>query len=155
MKAAERLEPMTSAAVVAELQRNYPFPDWLAFPELRIGTGFGKNAEQRLDFWAMAALPSQRFRRVAYEIKISRADFLAELRQPLKRRRALLLSNEFYFVAPPGLIQAGELPPECGLAECEATYGLHIKHAAPWRDSAPPTWQFLAAVTRRALRCSE
>ena len=52
------------------------------------------------------------------EIKVSRADFLAEIkRKPLKRRAGLRLSNESYFVAPKGIIEIDELPPEAGLLE--------------------------------------
>jgi hypothetical protein len=141
----------TAADVVRCLNAHYQERGWLAFAELRVGTGYGKDAETRLDYWAMEPLPSKRFRRVAFEIKVGRSDFLAELRQPLKRRRALLLSNEFYFITPPGLVKASELPPECGLAEVRGEW-VHFLHAAPWRDTVPPTWQFLAAVIRRATK---
>lgn len=158
---------LTAADIVSVLNAHYRGRDVLAFAELRVGTGFGKDAESRIDYWAMEPVPSRRFRRVAYEIKVSRADVVAELRQPLKRRRALLLSNEFYFITPPGLIRASELPPECGLAEvvahpgqaltsdlpaCEGYRSIRFVYAAPWRDTVPPTWQFLAAVVRRAQR---
>lgn len=149
---------ITTADIVKALYEHYSGTNWLCFNELRVGTGFGKDAEQRIDFWALDTYPSHRFRRVAYEIKVSRSDFLNELRQPLKRRRALLLSNEFYFISPPGLIKAGELPIECGLAEITGgridptTTYINFKHAAPWRDTIPPTWQFVAAVVRRAKR---
>jgi len=142
----------TADSIVAALYEHYKRGDWIAFDELRIGTGYGKDAEQRIDFWAMEAIPSKRFRRVAYEIKVSRADLLAELRQPRKRARALLFSNEFYFITPPGLMHAGELPPECGLAELHEVGFISFKYAAPWRDTMPPTWQFLAAIARRADR---
>jgi hypothetical protein len=143
---------LTADAIIVALYDHYSRSDWLCFDELRVGTGYGKDAEKRIDFWAIEAIPSKRFRRVAYEIKVSRADFLAELRQPRKRARALLLSNEFYFITPPGLVKDAELPPECGLVEVHDLGFLTFRHAAPWRDSAPPTWQFLAAVVRRARR---
>ncbi len=142
---------LTASDIIVALHKHYSYGDWLAFAELRVGTGFGKDAEQRLDFWAIESIPSKRFRRVAYEVKVSRSDFLNELKKPLKRRRALLLSNEFYFITPPGLVRDGELPVEAGLAEVDE-HGIHIKHGAPWRDTSPPTWQFLAAIVRRAKR---
>lgn len=128
---------------------------WQCFDELRIGTGYGKDAEQRIDFWAMASIPSQRFRRIAYEIKLSRADFVREIMNPRKRARALLYSNEFYFCAPVGIIHADEIPPECGLCEVMHEphgFSLMIRHPAPWRDTMAPSWQFLAACIRRAQR---
>lgn len=149
--------PITAADIVAALHKQWArFDNCIALAELRVGTGYGKDADQRIDFWAMEAIPSKRFRRVAYEIKVSRADFLNELKQPRKRARALLLSNEFYFVTLPGIVKVGELPPEAGLIETgerwRGNLELTTKHAAPWRDGYPPTWQFLAAVARRTMR---
>jgi hypothetical protein len=48
------------------------------------------------------------------------ADFLCEIKQPLKRRIGLRYSNEFYFVTPAGLLKTSELPIECGLVEVGA-----------------------------------
>jgi hypothetical protein len=132
--------------------------DWVHFDEVRIGTGFGKDAEQRIDFWAMHTLPSQRLRRVAFEVKVSRSDFLAELKQPRKRAVALLWSNEFYFAAPAGLIADAELPPEAGLVEYRRDeFGprLHPKVDAPWRDTPPASWRFLASLLRRSIGAGE
>jgi hypothetical protein len=128
---------------------------WGTFPELRCGTGYGHNAETRIDLWVMGMWESIRHVRIAYEIKASRSDFLRELKNPLKRRMALLVSNEFYFVTPVGLIKPEELPIECGLMEVflggvdkDRPYA-QIIHQAPWRDTPPPSWRFFAAIARR------
>lgn len=147
--------PLRACDIVQALDQYYkPRQYCLYFSELRIGTGYGKDADQRIDYWMIEGVPSKRFRRIAFEIKVSRSDFLAELRQPLKRRRALLLSNEFYFVAPLGLIRAEELPIEAGLIEVNRApsgqYYVDWKYSAPWRDTSPPSWQFVAALVRRA-----
>lgn len=117
------------------------------FAELRIGTGQGANAERTMDGWAMHVIPSRAAPRMAFEIKTSRADFLVELKEPLKRRGAMQFSNEFYFVTPGGLIAAGEIPMDCGLIECDA-YGARKTVAAPYRESLP-TWRFVASIVRR------
>lgn len=90
--------------------------------------------------------------------------FFPELRR--KRRHALRLSNEFYFAAPRGPIKPEELPADAGLIEVTPVE-MHLPLAgmrrddnatsrttvaAPWRDTIPPTWRFLAAVARRAQR---
>ena len=146
-------ETWTSKQIVRILIERYTMSrqasNWIVLPELRIGTGFGKDAEQRLDLWAINVWPSEHLRRIAFEIKVSRPDFLAELRQPAKRRRALLLSNEFYFAAPAGLIAVSELPLEAGLMEITKDGYAHAKVAAPWRDTPAPSWRFFAAVARR------
>jgi hypothetical protein len=38
-------------------------------------------------------------KRVCYEVKTSRGDFLSELKRPLKRRIGMRYSNELYFAA--------------------------------------------------------
>lgn len=128
-----------------------PHGEWIFFEELRIGTGYGPDAEQRLDAWAMHTWPSTGLERVAYEVKISRSDFLAEIRNPRKRRYGLLFSNRFYFAAPEGLIAVSELPVEAGLVEISTGgYYASVTVPAPWRDTPPPSWRFMASVLRRA-----
>ena len=91
--------------------------EWLFLRELRVGTGMRNGSLQRLDGFALNCLPHLAMKRICYEVKISRADFLSEVKQPLKRRIGMRYSNEFYFVAPGGLLKAAEIPVECGLME--------------------------------------
>lgn len=145
--------------------------EWIFLRELRVGTGFHGNAAQRLDAFALNCLPHTSMRRVCYEIKTSRADFLCEIKQPLKRRVGLRYSNEFYFVTPAGLLNNSELPIECGLVEIGAftddqrtsahaasSMLIHFEPnhkaycrvtvPAPWRETPGPTWQFVAGMLR-------
>jgi hypothetical protein len=149
--------------------------EWLFMRELRVGTGRGRNSLQRLDAFAINCLPHLGMKRVCYEVKASRADFLCEMKTPLKRRTGMHLSNEFFFVTPPGLISVDELPTSCGLIEVgraitsESTQlvrthpgfiHLDLDSAlycilcvpAPWRDTPGPTWQFAAAMLRNQQR---
>lgn len=91
--------------------------EWIFLRELRVVTGFHGSAAQRLDAFALNCLPHTSMKRVCYEVKTSRADFLCEMKRPLKRRIGLRYSNEFYFVTPPGLVNLFEIPVECGLVE--------------------------------------
>jgi hypothetical protein len=145
--------------------------EWLFFRELRVGTGRRNGGAQRLDAFALNTLPHTAMRRVCYEVKTSRADFLSELKHPLKRRIGMRYSNEFYFVTPATLVAPEEIPPDCGLVEAgQATFAqwkaLICRHAgffnydpetqtfcmitipAPWRDTPGPTWQLVAAMLR-------
>jgi len=121
--------------------------------EFRLGTGYGRNNEQRLDAWSIEL--TDKLVRRAFEVKVSRSDFLREIKDARKRHRALLVSNEFWFAAPPGLISVNELPPEAGLIEVEhfpdgGPPAVRIIEPAPWRDTPPPTWRFVASILRRA-----
>ena len=149
--------------------------EWLFLRELRVGTGRQNGGAQRLDAFALNTLPHTAMKRVCYEVKTSRGDFLSELKHPIKRRIGMRYSNEFYFVTPAALVHVGEIPPECGLVEAGyATFpewkGLFGRHAgffnydpesraycmitvpAPWRDTPGPTWQLVAAMLRNQRR---
>ena len=151
---------MKAAEVITALEKVYGRPSHnrlapmsrLFVPEFRLGTGYGKNNEQRLDAWAME-LTDKMVRR-AFEVKVSRSDLLAELSNPRKRARALLVSNEFWFATPEGLMKPDELPLEAGLIEINEHGFTRIVEPAPWRDTPPPTWRFVASLIRRTERRS-
>jgi hypothetical protein len=149
--------------------------EWLFLRELRIGTGHRHHEMQRLDAFALNCLPHLAMKRVCYEVKCSRADFLSELKRPLKRRIGLRFSNEFSFVTPAGMLTLDEVPTDCGLIEVGKALSeesqrivrqhsgfFHIEPAtgdfcmvtipAPWRDTPGPTWQFVAAMLRNQQR---
>jgi hypothetical protein len=149
--------------------------EWLFLRELRVGTGRRNGNAQRVDAFALNTLPHQSMKRVCYEVKTSRADFLTELKSPLKRRIGMRYSNEFYFVTPSGLVKESEIPSECGLIEagfatstewrslvrCHAGFFdfnpstqayCIVTVPAPWRDTPGPTWQLLAAMMRHQRR---
>ena len=152
--------------------------EWVFLRELRIGLGFRGHAMQRLDAFALNCLPHLASKRVCYELKTSRADFLSEVKRPLKRRIGMRYSNEFFFVTPDQLLTVDEVPVDCGLIEVrfavtqESRETLRRRPApfffeperscycvvtvpAPWRDTPGPTWQFAAAMLRNQRRSLE
>ena len=63
------------------------------------------------------------------------------------------ISNEFYFVTPPGLIKDGELPEECGLLELSKTGKLEVKVKAKYRKTNFVfTWDFAACLGRKTFK---
>ena len=119
LSAEPRRPTLTSAALIEILAQalHSRRSEWLFFRELRVGTGRSNSNLQRLDAFALNTLPHTAMRRVCYEVKVSRADFLCELKHPLKRRIGMRYSNEFYFATPAHLVAIEEIPPECGLVE--------------------------------------
>lgn len=153
---AERCK-MKASDIVATLtrfymRRNKPnLESWVVFPELYEGTRYGYR--QRIDLWAMCLWQSLGMDRISYEIKVSRSDLLAELRNPRKREFALSVSNRFYFATPPRLMSLPEVPPEAGLVECWPDGKVHFRKGAPRRELSPSIdMQFAASVFRRAFR---
>ncbi len=88
----------------------------------------------KLDAWAMArswAHPKL----TAYEIKVSRQDFLKDD----KWRMALDWCNEFYWVAPEAIIDKAEIAAECGLLTVSRNGSrLFTRKRAPYREIDEP-----------------
>ena len=52
---------------------------------------------------------------LVHEIKVRRADLLADLRQPDKRAAYLALASQCWYVLKAGIAEPGEIPAECGV----------------------------------------
>ena len=98
----------------------------------------------RLDAWAMNR-SWKHMVMTGYEVKVSRGDFISDDKWPAY----LPLCNQFYFVAPPGVIDKMELPAEAGLYEVSKTGSrLWKRKVAPHRTIEPP-----AKLLAYALMC--
>lgn len=120
--------------------------------ELRIGCGFSGGAKRRIDVWAIEANATKGCTATAYEIKVSRGDFRRDLADPLKQRGARLFSDQFYYVAPAGLIKRDEVPDWAGLLEprmCGSWLMLQEVVPAPIRSKDAPSWPLVVSLLRR------
>src|SRR6516162_2719124 len=106
--------PRCDEAALIEIVERAMHPsaaEWLFLRELRVGTGRQNGGAQRLDAFALNTLPHMAMKRVCYEVKTSRADFLSELKRPLKRRIGMRYSNRVLFRYPRRLGQrCGDSP---------------------------------------------
>ena len=128
------------AKEVIEVLRKHHEPlgrEWAFIEELRAGTGYKSNEssynpERRFDAYALNLYPSK-YKAIVYEVKVSRSDFFNEIKNPDKRKEALMMSNYYYFVVPKGLVKTEEVPDECGLIEVvkteEKPYLMFVKKA--------------------------
>lgn len=152
---------MNADFIYAALQKKHKLPEWVLFRELALGTGWDegvwneetgeyvwKGYQRRIDAWAINCYKSQHFRRIAYEIKCARSDFIAERRSPDKRRPAKAVSNHFYFAAPLGLIDPSEVPEDCGLLVVYESGKTRIVKRAPKLDAWRLDWRFVASLVR-------
>lgn len=113
---------MTAKQVKACLKLRHPGPEWLWAEEFNLCPGYYHQDPQgkgrRIDGLAFNCWPSRGHLMVGYEVKVSRGDFLQELKDPTKRKIAVEFLDRFYFAAPAGMIKVSELPENCGLIEC-------------------------------------
>jgi len=75
----------------------------------------GKQAVRPDVFSLMTTLNPEKISPVVHEVKVSRADFLADLAKPEKRTGYAKIAEAVYYVAPAGIIYSSDIPPGCGL----------------------------------------
>lgn len=140
---------MNSADIKALIKRRYSFrPGSVVIEELRISCGFDGEAARSIDIWGIEANASKGCTATAYEIKVSRGDFLRDIRNPFKQRGARLFSDKFYFVAPEGMINVREIPDWAGLIDAKPE-GLRTVVSAPFRSKDAPSWPLVVSMLRR------
>lgn len=115
-------------------------------PECKTGPTQGVR-HARMDAWVMPrswAHPSI----IAYEIKVSRSDFLADDKWPTY----LKYCNEFYFVCAPNVCQTAEISDDAGLIVTSKNGArLFRKKKAPYREVDIPEDLFRYVLMSRCL----
>jgi hypothetical protein len=99
------------------------------------------------------------YERHGMELKVSRADFFREVKDPGKRQAWHKMCHRFTYVVPRGMIGRHEVPEGCGLLEYDpdTVFGSQrLKWAvfAPYRDSLPDSFddRFVVYLAGRASR---
>lgn len=128
------------------LRAKYERDHVLAF-EVSNAPGHGRS--RSADCIAVGLWPSRGLRMIGHEIKVSRGDWLRELKQPAKAEAFVAGCHEWWLVTEPGGARLEELPPGWGLMERSGSR-LHALRAA---DSKPkghvPPWSLAVCVMRR------
>lgn len=140
----------TAEQIDGILHEKYGTDPWTYFSELRAATG--ARAQRTIDGFAVHCWPSNG-RVVAFEIKVDRSDFMAELEDPTKREPFIENSTEFYYVVPHGLVQANEVPEVAGLMWAQSgskEARVVRKKAAPQRDLGGFDVGFVRSMLREA-----
>lgn len=118
------------------------------FPELRLGSGYSDIAQRRIDLFMISAEKGNYT--TAFEIKVSRADFLKDIKNDLKQRGARLYSSNFYYVAPKEMLKPDEIPMWAGLIEYDFDKKQFQKIIpAPLQNRNNPSWSLICSLVRR------
>ncbi len=148
---------MTSTEVYRALERRYHFTftgESVLLREVRLAPGhqYGRKAKM-LD--ALAVRCWEKRHLIGFEIKISRSDFLKEMRDPKKREPGVDYTNRFYFVTPFDMVDVKEIPPECGLIYV-SNDTIRIKKNAPWTAcDMDSNIDFVASIMRNLARVND
>lgn len=142
-------KPPTSQSLIYMLQEKHPAKEgWATFVEMATTTGFA-GQPRYIDFYAFNVWPSSNYRTVAYEVKVSRSDFLNEIKDPTKRKPAEEFASECYFVTPSGLVKPDEVPEGWGLMTGSDSGLRTMKIATQRQTEKDLPVRFVAALARR------
>lgn len=139
---------MKSADVRAALRAKFGGSEWAIFFE--VGDGTGMNQRRWADAVAMNLWPSRGMELHGFEIKVSRSDWLSELKNPAKSEPVQRYCDRWWIICPAGIIKPGELPPTWGHYEVSASGQITQVVAAPKLEPVPVNRSFMAAMFRRA-----
>ena len=138
---------LTAADVRAALLNRYRAPEWACC--FVVADRTGARPTRSAYAIAMSVYPSRGLRLHGFEIKVSRSDWLHELKQPDKSVPLQRYCDHWWIVTPPDIVREGELPPTWGHLVLKGN-GFHCSTKAPVLDREPWQPEFLAALLRRA-----
>lgn len=130
------------------LRIKYPADQSALLFEVRNGAGF--EATRSLDALVVGLWPSRGCEIEGFEIKVSRADWLRELKDFSKADSFYCYCNKFWLlVSNPDIVADGELPASWGLMAPRGN-GLGVIKQAPALAPKPLSNSFVAAMLKRA-----
>lgn len=133
------------------LRRKYGGDGYALFDEVHDGIGDGKN--RACDVLGMSLWPSKGLGIIGFEIKLSRADFLNELRDPDKSDAFKRYCDRWWLVARSKSIVQNDLPPGWGMMWARGDK-LVVSVGAPKLEPEPMPQGMLASLLRRASESS-
>jgi hypothetical protein len=148
---------MSTSVMKALLRERFPVREWaLAF---EVSNATGSQAGRHADAVAMNLWPSRGMAVHGFEFKVSRGDWLRELKQPEKAEAVAQYCDHWWVVATEGVVRLDELPPTWGLIELQCGNGLLLEgqaapklvtvKQAPQKASQPIDRPFMAALFRK------
>lgn len=129
------------------LSAMYKGSPWTFLPQVRSATGW--HRQRTADAIAMSVWPSRGLHLYGFEVKVSRSDWLKELRTPEKADEICAFCDFWYVVVgDPWIVQEGELPPTWGLIVPASKDKLCVKKEAPKLQPKPIDAYLLASILR-------
>ncbi len=164
MREKTKRTPVTADEIVDRLRRRYSPPEWIFLAEVPDSTGF--DSKRRADGVAVSTWPSEGLEIHGFEVKVSRADFLRELRLPgVPRDKWIAVGRHcdrwWLVVSDRTIVREGELPPQWGLMVASGD-GLRAHVQAPSMrylgessEREPVDRGFVASLVRAAFKATD
>jgi len=146
------MEKVTSSEICAALRKHFQAPAYRVFFE--VGNDTGARVRRHADAVAIGIWPSTGHLIHGLEVKVSRSDFLSEMKNPEKSQPVYKHCHRWSLVAPAGMIESKELPPTWGLITYkDGSFRNAVKPQALDPEEISPG--FMAALVRRAGEADE
>ena len=140
-------EKLTEKDLEFYLAQRYCQPEWAFFPQVRSSTG---SANRIADGIAMNMYRSRKYEIHGFEIKVSRTDWLNELKKPQKAEEIFNYCDKWWLVvSDKDIVQKGELPKGWGLMVVRGK-GLVAKIKAEYVKAEVIDYGFIASLLRSA-----
>lgn len=145
-------EKMKTPELLEKLHNHYkakPSGSWAFITQLRNGTGWNSTT-RTADAMAMGLWPSSGLELIGFELKVSRSDWLHEVKQPDKHQEMKQFCDRWYLVVPDeSIIKEGELPDDWGLMVASGRgRTIKIKKEAPKLSPVDVDRLLLASIFR-------
>lgn len=145
---AETAKPkVTSGVLKAGLRSSFAAPGYQVFYE--VGDNTGNRVNRHADAVVVGIWPSTGHVLHGIEIKVSRADWANEMKDPTKSWAVMKYCHRWSLLTPPGLVRVDELPDNWGLMTFDGKTMRTVKQA-PKLEAERLTAGFVAALVRRA-----
>ena len=140
-------EKTTANDVLRAIFAKHEGPEWVRFAEVADSTG--THSRRRADAICMNIWPSKGFAIHGFEVKVSRSDFMHEMKDITKAEAVGQFCDFWWLAAPVGMVRVDEVPESWGLMELQKN-GLKVKKQAPRRENPSDiTRGFMASLLRR------
>lgn len=141
---------MNTSELEILLEKRYPAGPWAYLTQVRSSTGYS-NTVRTADAIAMSLWPSRGLDLYGFEMKVSRSDWLHELKHPAKADEIASFCDYWYLVCGDDkIIKDGELPATWGLLVASDKGLREVVKPDRLTTGKPITKEFLAALLRRA-----
>lgn len=140
----------TAGDLRKKLRTRYSGEAYAVLEEVANKTG-GSRSYRWIDAVVIGLWPSKSLLREAFEVKVSRSDFLSELRNPKKSDWIKECCHTFWFVAPTDVIKEEELPVGVGWMRPHGDT-LAIVRNAVINEEAQLNDAFVAALARSMVK---
>lgn len=133
--------------MISALRKLYESREWAFLEQVRGGTG--AQGSRYADGLAVSLFPSRGIQIIGFEVKVSRSDWLAELKSPEKADEVFSFCDRWYLATVAGVVREGELPQPWGLLLLDAqTMNLSFDKEAPQLEPQPLRKSFVASICR-------